>query len=78
MHEEDKKNQKVSIDFAIYLIYLLGKEYNRTAPEMYRVLDETKILDDYILHCYDTLHTLGNEYLVHDIGSFIEERGVKL
>ncbi len=31
---------------------------------------------DYILECYDTLHTLGTEYLVEDITEFAKEKGV--
>ena len=34
------------------------------------------ILDDYIFVCYDTLHTLGTEYLVEDITEYAREKGV--
>ncbi|MDR3224951.1 MAG: DUF3791 domain-containing protein [Clostridiales Family XIII bacterium] len=40
------------------------------------MLLETDILDGYILKCYDTLHTLGAEYLVDDLTEFTRERGV--
>ncbi|MBZ9692280.1 DUF3791 domain-containing protein [Clostridium sp. M14] len=41
-------------------------------------MSETNILDDYIIKCYDVLHTLGNEYLMEDITELIKERGIKL
>lgn len=40
------------------------------------ILNQTHILDDYIFVCYDTLHTLGAEYLVDDITDFMKEKGV--
>ena len=37
--------------------------------------DESQ-LDDYIIKCYDVLHTLGKEYLVEDITEFVREKGI--
>lgn len=42
-----------------------------TTLEVYEILDSTGILDDYIIKCYDVLHTLGKEYLVEDITEFV-------
>lgn len=44
--------------------------------EVYDILNQTRILDDYIFTCYDTLHTLGTEYLVEDITEFVKEKGL--
>ena len=40
------------------------------------ILNSTGILDDYIIKCYDVLHTLGKEYLVEDITEFVREKGI--
>ncbi|WP_278313009.1 DUF3791 domain-containing protein [Faecalicatena contorta] len=42
------------------------------------MLNCTSILDDYIIKCYDTLHTLGANYLVEDITDFVKEKGVQI
>ena len=47
-----------------------------TTLEVYEVLDSTGILDDYIIKCYDVLHTLGKEYLVEDITEFVREKEI--
>lgn len=47
-----------------------------TTPEVYEILSTTGILDDYIIKCYDVLHTLGKEYLVEDITEFVREKGI--
>lgn len=36
---------------------------------------ETGILDEYIFEYYDTLHTLGEKYLVEELTEFSRERG---
>jgi len=33
-------------------------------------------IHEYILNCYDALHTTGREYIIEDITSLIEERKV--
>jgi len=65
-------------DFSIFIIHRLAERWQKTVPETYRILNDTGILDDYILRCYDTLHTLGAEYLVDDISEFVREKGVNI
>jgi hypothetical protein len=45
-------------------------------PETYQILAETDILDSYIIGCYESLHTLGTEYLIDDITGFVRDKGV--
>ena len=60
---------KKELQFSIFLIYKLA------AADVYKTLNETNILDNYIFVCYDTLHTLGTEYLVEDITEYAREKG---
>ena len=46
--------------------------------EVYKILDDSQILDDYIIKCYDSLHTLGKDYLIEDITEFAIEKGIQL
>jgi hypothetical protein len=63
-------------DFSIFLIHRLAERWCKSTPEIYSILSNTNILDDYILKCYDTLHTLGTEYLIEDLTEFAREKGV--
>ena len=47
-------------------------------PEVYKILDSTGIFDNYVIKCYDVLHTQGKEYLVEDITDFAREKGVNV
>lgn len=66
--------QERELSFCIFLLYSLAEKWNVTPGEVYQVLNVTGILDEYIIPCYDVLHTLGREYLVDDITEFVNEK----
>jgi hypothetical protein len=63
-------------DFSVFLIHRLAERWGKPVPETYSILNKTGILDGYIIKCYDTLHTLGTEYLVEDLTEFAREKGI--
>lgn len=68
--------EKKELTFVVFILYALGEHWKMTTPEVYDILNSTGILDDYIIKCYDVLHTLGKEYLVEDITEFVREKGI--
>lgn len=68
--------EKKELTFVVFILYALGQHWNMTTHEVYDILNSTGILDDYIIKCYDGLHTLGKEYLVEDITEFVREKGI--
>ena len=66
----------MELTFVVFILHALGQHWNMTTPEVYDILNSTGILDDYIIKCYDVLHTLGKEYLVEDITEFVREKGI--
>ncbi len=68
--------EKKELTFVVFVLHALGQHWNMTTPEVYDILNTTGILDDYIIKCYDVLHTLGKEYLVEDITEFVREKGI--
>ena len=68
--------EKKELTCVVFILYALGQHWNMTTPEVYDILNSTGILDDYIIKCYDVLHTLGKEYLVEDITEFVREKGI--
>ncbi|MCI8831676.1 MAG: DUF3791 domain-containing protein [Lachnospiraceae bacterium] len=69
---------KKELEFSVFLIYNLAESWAKSPSEVYKILNNTQILDDYIIKCYDTLHTLGRNYLVEDITEFVREKGVQI
>ena len=68
--------EKKELTLVVFILHALGQHWNMTTPEVYDILNSTGILDDYIIKCYDVLHTLGKEYLVEDITEFVREKGI--
>jgi hypothetical protein len=65
------------LEFAVFCIENTADELGVTGAEIYRLLTEKScILDDYIIPCYDTLHTQGKEYIVNDIIEYMREKGL--
>ena len=70
-----KKNE---LTFVIFMIHNLAGEWKMSPPKVYKILNTTGILNDYIIKCYDVLHTLGKEYLIENITDYVREKGVNV
>jgi hypothetical protein len=66
------------LSFSVYIIHHLAHAWGVSPTLVYKTLNDTHIMDDYILGCYDTLHTQGEQALVNDITDFVREKGVKI
>jgi hypothetical protein len=69
---------KEELSFSIFILYSLADKWKMSPAKVYKLLNETGILDNYIIKCYDVLHTLGKEYLVEDITEFAREKGAEV
>ena len=70
--------KKKELRFSIFMLYSLADEWKMSPAKVYKILNSTGILDNYIIKCYDVLHTQGKEYLVEDITAFAREKGVNV
>ena len=66
------------LSFSIFILYALAEKWKMTPASVYKILNSTGILDNYIIAGYDMLHTQGKEYLVEDITEFVREKGVNI
>ena len=63
--------------FAVFCIENVADALGKTSAAVYRSLSGANgILRQYIVPCYDVLHTQGKEYIVDDIIDVMKERGV--
>lgn len=67
--------EKKELVFLIFILYSLADKWKVSPAKVYKILNSTGILDNYIIKCYDVLHTQGEEYLVEDITDFVREKG---
>ena len=64
--------------FSIFVIYSLADKWKKTPADVYKILNSTGILDNYVISCYDVLRTQGKEYLVEDLTEYVKEKGISI
>ena len=67
-----------TMEFTVFMIHALADRWERPYRFVYKTLNDSGILDDYIVQFYDVLHTLGEQYLVDDITGFVKDRGYQI
>lgn len=73
---EKIKNAR-ELEFAIFCIENIARRLGESGEKVfYALTEESNLLYDYIIPCYETLHTQGKEYIVDDILGVMKERGV--
>ena len=67
------------LEFAVFCIENIAIRLGKDAEEIYQVLTEkSDILNSYIIPEYEILHTQSKDYIIDDIISLMEERGIQL
>ncbi|WP_127068912.1 MULTISPECIES: DUF3791 domain-containing protein [unclassified Veillonella] len=67
------------LEFAVFCIENVAKELSVDGTMAYDMLAvQTDILQQYIIPCYDVLHTQGKEYIVNDLIDMLKAKGVSL
>lgn len=68
-----------ALEFAVFCIENVAKELTVDGTAAYDMLAvQTDILQNYIIPCYDVLHTQGKEYIVNDLIDMLKAKGVSL
>lgn len=65
-----------TLHFVTYCISKLAGLLNLSQGEVYRRLNKSGILYDYIVPSYDVLHTFSSRYLMEDLTDYMKEKGV--
>jgi len=65
---------KKELDFAVFCVENIAEYLNLNGSDIYRLLTiDSKILYDYIVPNYESLHTQGKEYIVNDIIEYMRK-----
>ena len=65
-----------SLNFTIFCIGSIADHLNMNARDVYHKLKDAGIISDYIVPCYDVLHTFSKEYIVEDLVGYMKKKGV--
>ena len=64
------------LDFITFCVGSLSDALHWSASRVYGTLRSTGLLMDYIVPCYDVLHTFSKDYIVEDLTEALREKGV--
>ena len=64
------------LDFALFCIGCLSERLNLNQTVVYDKLQQSGILQNYIVKGYDVLHTFDSEYITDEIIDYMNEKGV--
>ena len=67
-----------SMEFTTFMIHVLAEAWGISCVDVYKKLNKSGAIDDYLVPHYDVLHTLGEQYLTEDIGEYLKTRGVEV
>ena len=74
----DKVRAIESAEFVIYIINFLAHSLKKYPSEIYKVLESTNCINEYLVPFYDVLHTMGTEMIAEDVKKFVKNRGSSL
>lgn len=78
MDTESKITNIDQLEFVVFCIENVAVRLKIDAALVYKALDTSDILKGYIVPEYEVLHTQSKDYIVDDIITLMQERGVEL
>lgn len=63
------------LEFTIFCIESLAESLKMDATDVYKLIKNTNVLDEYIIPCYEPLHSQSKHYIVEDLIEVLQERG---
>ena len=61
--------------FITFCVGSLSEALHKSAAQVYSALRSSGVLNEYIIPCYDVLHTFSKEYIVQDLTEALKEKG---
>ena len=73
--KERLKMKTEHLDFITFCVGSLSEALRMSASQVYGALRSSGVLNDYIVPCYNVLHTFSKDYLVDELTEVLKERG---
>ena len=64
------------LSFVIFCVSNVADALKMNAKDIYQKMSKSGIISDYIIPCYDVLHTFSREYIVEDLIDLMNKKGV--
>ncbi len=64
------------LNFTIYCVGVVADRLSKTEREVYEWFQRINLIDDYIVPCFDVLHTFSKDYIIDDLLAVIKKKEV--
>ncbi len=64
-----------TLNFTIFCVGSVADHLKMNARDVYHKLQSAGIISDYIVPCYDVLHSFSKEYIVEDLVAYMKKKG---
>lgn len=69
---------KDCFSFVIYMIHACSDQWNISPSRVYKAIRKSGCLDDYLIPCYDILHTQSTDFVIQDIEEYLKKAEVTI
>lgn len=69
---------KEHVEYITAVVGRLSLLTGKPANVVYTKLHEANLIDNYLVDCYDVLHTFSLDYVANDIVDILQQKGIQL
>ena len=67
---------KKILSFTIFCVSNLAEYLKMNARDVFHKMQQADIISSYIIPCYEVLHSFPKEYIVEDLYTYMQQKGV--
>lgn len=60
------------------MIGCVAMRLKQPCAKVYRMMKEKNVINDFIVGCYDSLHTFSREYATDEVIKYMKHKGITL
>ncbi|MBQ4376947.1 MAG: DUF3791 domain-containing protein [Bacteroidales bacterium] len=64
------------LSFTIFCIDSVARFLGLTPKEVYHRMQDADLINGYIVPCYNVLHSFSKEYIIEDLVSLMQKKGL--
>ncbi len=64
-----------TLRFTIFCIQSIADHLQMNAKDIYQKMKNSGIISNYIIPCYDILHSFSKEYIIEDLIEYMKRKG---
>ncbi len=78
-HKKEWANMTREVtEFIIYIINEIANANGCSTSDVYRILESTGCISNYLVPFYDVIHTMSSESIVSDVMEFVQAKGARI